>query len=616
MQFELMPLGDRAIVLRLSQNKGTEEWRAMAAAAAIVEREASTWIVDAVPAYDTLTVIYDPLRLLAVAERQNGETAYRMAEWLLSDLIGSRTGKDDWDREQPFQTIQIPVRYGDEYGPDLEEAAERSGLSAQQFIEHHAAAPYTVAMIGFMPGFPYLSGLPEQLAQPRKAVPRAAVPAGSVGIAGGQTGIYPQSTPGGWQLIGRTSVKLYDINREPPVLLKAGDHVHFVPVDRLEEEVETAAAGNVIVEKHLGLDEGTDSVIVEKRLGLDEGTDSVIAEKHLGPDEDAPAPFVAIERPGMWTAIQHTGEAGLRAYGIPAGGAMDRYALRVANLLTGNEPSAAGLELTLAGPELVFGADQLIAICGAPMSPTIDGEELPMWRPIWIRSGAVLRFGHASSGCRAYVAAAGGLEARRANVGRRLAAGDRVPMQGGAELSSWAAAWAAALAEKAGSRNWAAACWFAQPSAYGGGASEDGIVLRAMPGSEYGQFSEAARELFFRERYRVAPASNRMGCRLEGAPLERTARAELLSHGVTPGTVQVPQGGAPIVLAADCQTTGGYPKIAHVANVDMPLLAQARPGDWLTFKHITLEEAQQLDLEVERELQLLAASIRSRLPLA
>ncbi|WP_081735254.1 5-oxoprolinase subunit PxpB [Paenibacillus gorillae] len=584
MQFELLPLGDRAIVLRLAQNKGTEGWRAMAAAAAIVEREASSWIVDAVPAYDTLTVIYDPLRLLAMANQLDEESAYQMAERLLSELIGSRTGKDDWDREQPLQAIQIPVCYGGEYGPDLEEAAERSGLSARQFIEHHAAAPYTVAMIGFMPGFPYLSGLPEELTQPRKAVPRAAVPAGSVGIAGGQTGIYPQSTPGGWQLIGRTSVKLYDIDREPPVLLKAGDHVHFVPVDRLEEEDEAAAAG------------------------------SLIAEKQLGPDGGIQAPFVSIKRPGMWTAIQHTGEAGLRAYGIPAGGAMDRYALRVANLLAGNEPSAAGLELTLAGPELVFGADQLIAICGAPMSPTIDGEELPMWRPLWVRSGAVLRFGHASSGCRAYVAAAGGLEARRASIGRRLAAGDRVPMQGGAELSRWAAAWAAALAEKAGSRNWAAASWFAQPSVYGGGASEDGIVLRAMPGSEYGQFSEAARELFFRERYRVAPASNRMGCRLEGTPLERTVRAELLSHGVTPGTVQVPQGGAPIVLAADCQTTGGYPKIAHVATADMPLLAQARPGDWLTFKRITLEEAQLLDLEVERELKLLTASIRSRLP--
>ncbi|GGG77685.1 5-oxoprolinase subunit PxpB [Paenibacillus radicis (ex Gao et al. 2016)] len=583
MQYELLPLGDRAIVLRLSQNKGTEEWRAMAAVAAAVEREASTWIMDAVPAYDTVTVIYDPSRLLALANPLEGETAYSLAERLLHKLIDSRTGSD-WNREHPFQTIEIPVCYGGEHGPDLKEAAERSGLSAQQFVERHAAAPYTVAMIGFMPGFPYLSGLPEQLAQPRKAVPRAAVPAGSVGIAGGQTGIYPQSTPGGWQLIGRTAVKLYDIDREPPVLLKAGDRVRFVPADRLEEEEKAADNGEILMKQ-------------------DE-----LAESDF-------RPFAAIERPGMWTAIQHGGEAGLRAYGIPAGGAMDRYALRVANLLVGNDTSAAGLELTLAGPELVFSADQLITICGAPMSPTIDGEELPMWRPVWVRSGAVLRFGHASSGCRAYVAAAGGLEGRRATVGRRLAAGDRVPMQGGAELSRWAAAWAAALAEKAGSRNWAAASWFAQPSVYGGGASEAGIVLRAMPGSEYGQFSEAARELFFRERYRVAPASNRMGCRLEGAPLERLARGELLSHGVTPGTVQVPQGGAPIVLAADCQTTGGYPKIAHVATIDMPLLAQARPGDWLTFKRITLEEAQLLDLEGERELQLLAASIRSRLPL-
>ncbi|WP_435169984.1 biotin-dependent carboxyltransferase family protein [Paenibacillus glycanilyticus] len=346
-------------------------------------------------------------------------------------------------------------------------------------------------------------------------------------------------------------------------------------------------------------------------------------------------------KPGLSTTIQDLGREGYRSSGIAAGGAMDRYALRMANLLVGNEEGEAGLEVTLVGPELRVDTDLLISVCGAYLEPTIDGEELPMWRPVFVPRGAVLRFGRAVSGCRAYVAAAGGFgvprelgsrstDARAALgglAGRRLAAGDALPCgaaHGAAAPSRWAAAWAAALSrqgeasaakapEGAGRRlPWAAAPWFAPPGAYGG--DEDGIVLRAMPGSEHGQFSAAAREAFFRERYAIAPASDRMGCRLIGTPLARESRAELLSHGVTPGAVQVPPGGGPIILAADCQTTGGYPKIAHVATVDMPLLAQAKPGDTIRFQPVTLDEAQRLDRQREQDIRYLAAAIRSRQP--
>ncbi|WP_167194898.1 biotin-dependent carboxyltransferase family protein [Paenibacillus sp. BK720] len=351
---------------------------------------------------------------------------------------------------------------------------------------------------------------------------------------------------------------------------------------------------------------------------------------------------IKVLRPGLLTTIQDLGRDGYRSSGIAAGGAMDRYALRMANLLVGNEEGEAGLEVTLVGPELEAGTDLLLSVCGAYLEPTIDGEELPMWRPVFVPRGAVLRFGRAVSGCRAYVAAAGGFgvprelgsrstDARAALgglAGRRLAAGDALPCgaaQGAAAPSRWAAAWATALArqgeaaasapEGAGRRlPWAAAPWFAPPGAYGGGDGEDGIVLRAMPGSEHGQFSAAAREALYRERYTVAPASDRMGCRLTGTPLARESRAELLSHGVTPGAVQVPPGGGPIILAADCQTTGGYPKIAHVATVDMPLLAQAKPGDTIRFQPVTLGEAQRLDRKREQDIRYLAAAIRSRQP--
>ncbi|WP_028562082.1 biotin-dependent carboxyltransferase family protein [Paenibacillus pinihumi] len=338
---------------------------------------------------------------------------------------------------------------------------------------------------------------------------------------------------------------------------------------------------------------------------------------------------LTVLEPGFYTTIQDLGRPGLRHAGLGAGGAMDSYALRVANLLTGNDPQAAGLELTLSGPVLRAEQDMLVAITGADMGPRIEGGmELPMWRPVWLAAGTVVRLGRAAAGCRAYLAVAGGilvppqLGGRGTDVrariggldGRPLAAGDAIPCMAAGDLPPPAAALAARLRQRALAegrrRMMAAPRWFAPPRAYGG-AGTDGIVLRAMPGAESGQFSEAARTALYREPFRVAPASDRMGLRLSGPMLERTTRAELLSHGVAPGTVQVPPGGSPIVLAADCQTTGGYPKLAQVAYADLPLLAQARPGDIIRFQPVALAEAQRLDLAREQELSVLAAGIKA-----
>ena len=139
------------------------------------------------------------------------------------------TLRDPQTLEPDSRYIEIPVTYGGEAGPDLAEVARHSGLSDKQVVELHASVDYVVWFIGFQPGFPYLGSLPEQLHTPRRAEPRLLVPAGSVGIGGSQTGIYPLSTPGGWQLIGRTSVSLFDPKREEPILLRAGDTVRFVP---------------------------------------------------------------------------------------------------------------------------------------------------------------------------------------------------------------------------------------------------------------------------------------------------------------------------------------------------------------------------------------------------
>ena len=221
-----------------------------------------------------------------------------------------------------------------------------------------------------------------------------------------------------------------------------------------------------------------------------------------------------MKKPGLFTTVQDLGRPGWRKDGIPEGGAMDRYALRMANMLVGNEQGAAGLELTLVGPDMTAERDLLIAVCGAYMSPLIDGEELPMWRPVWVAAGARITFGAALSGCRAYIAVAGGIAALPAlgsrstdtrirlggAGGRALQAGDALPCGGASAPAAapapsgaaaawppWAAAWRAQLAARAaaqpeGRRSFAAPGWFAPPLAYGGGA-HTGIRLRVMPGA-------------------------------------------------------------------------------------------------------------------------------------
>lgn len=332
--------------------------------------------------------------------------------------------------------------------------------------------------------------------------------------------------------------------------------------------------------------------------------------------------FVVV-KPGLLTTVQDLGRPGLQRQGIPVGGAMDRHALRVANLLVGNDEGAAGLELTLVGPTLTISGDALIAVCGADLAARLDGCELPLWRPVLARAGSTLAFGAAKSGCRAYVAVAGGVAVppalggrgtyMRAGLGgvdgRALAAGDRVPA--GAP-SGLARGCIAALRERApsGSAPPGAAAWHAAPRA---AAAAGPAVLRALPGSEHAAFAAASQAALFAAdaAFTVSPASDRMGYRLIGGlALALAAPLEMASHAVTPGTVQVPPSGDPIVLMADCQTTGGYPKIAQVAAVDLPVLAQRKPGDRVAFRQISLEEAHRLYIAQEQELSLLKAAIK------
>ncbi|MEP6495149.1 MAG: biotin-dependent carboxyltransferase family protein [bacterium] len=312
---------------------------------------------------------------------------------------------------------------------------------------------------------------------------------------------------------------------------------------------------------------------------------------------------------GLQTTVQDLGRAGHQSTGVPVGGAMDQLALRIGNMLVGNEDGAAALEASLIGPAIAFDQDALIALTGADLDASINGTPVAAWHPIFVTRGATLRFGQPRIGCHAYVAVAGGVDVPivfgsrstylRAQFGgfegRALRSGDLVQVGAASPLSERIAG---SLRESDAVP--AVARWSLGGSLrprYG-----DDPTARLIAGAHIGNLSDDARERFFGATFRVSSSSDRMGYRLDGVELALAAPVELLSEAVVFGTVQLPPGGAPIVLMADRQTTGGYPRIGEVISVDLPLIAQLKPGDRLRFRLVSLDDAQGLYLEREQEL--------------
>jgi antagonist of KipI len=312
-----------------------------------------------------------------------------------------------------------------------------------------------------------------------------------------------------------------------------------------------------------------------------------------------------VTRAGLLATVQDLGRSGLQHLAIGPGGAIDPVAHRIANALVGNGPDAATLEIALAGPEFMCEAEVLVALHGARFDAELDGAPLPSSRPVLVSAGARLRVGRAIEGAFGYLAVAGGiavpavLGSRSTHLaaafggldGRPLGAGSVVP------LAPDAAALGRARFARAAQRgatvavgaHGASVRWFAPPLTL---PASDPLVVRVVDGVHAELFDAPSRQALLRERWRVAAESNRMGYRLTGPKLALAAPREIVSQPVGPGTVQVPAGGQPIVLMADRQTTGGYPRIAEVIAADLARLAQAVPGRaTVRFDRITLEAA-------------------------
>lgn len=544
----LTPLGDSAVVLASDEPLDDAGLARMRACAAAIAREAPAGVLDVFPAFGSVAVFFDVAQI-------------RSYSLLCAELraIAAATAKSA--SPEPPRTVKIPVCYGGEFGPDLAEVATHAAAPAEEVIRLHSAADYQVHAIGFMPGFAYLGGLPRQLHTPRRATPRAKVPAGAVGIGGSHTGVYPRSTPGGWNLIGRTPLRLFDPTAREPALLRAGDRVKFTPISPAEFARTSPAP-----------------LSGAAAVGLPVGADRAIT----------------VLKPGMLTTVQDLGWRGRRALGVPLGGAADAFALRLANLLVGNAEDLAALECTLVGPTLRFEHEALIALCGARFGDLAPNQ------PIRVAAGETINLGAARGGCRGYLAVAGGFEVApvlnsrstylRAEFGgfegRALREGDRLPV-GGVDrhpVGRWH------IDERI------TPAYSAEPT------------LRIVRGAQAAEFSRD----FFSTSYRVTPQSDRMGVRLAGPPLARQTGEELSSAPVAPGTVQIPPDGQPIILTAEAQTLGGYPQIAHVISVDLPLVAQLRAGNAVRFQEVTLTEAHERALAREHALALLREGLAAK----
>jgi biotin-dependent carboxylase-like uncharacterized protein len=431
---------------------------------------------------------------------------------------------------------ELPVHFD---GADLDEVAGTLDVPPGRVVDLVVAAELEVAFVGFAPGFPYLTGLPAELAAlPRRATPRTSVPAGSVAVAGGFAAVYPRATPGGWNLLGRTGVSLFDPLRSPHSRVAPGDRVRFV------------VAGDTI------------TLPPEEPPGT------------RAPLGAGAGPALEVLGVGLLDLVQDAGRAGVARIGVPRAGAADPRALASVNLLLGNDPGAAVVEVTGTGPTVRVVGDGYVAVVG-PAAGTVevrvDGRPVADGSVVAAGDGQVVTVGRVTGGLRAYLGVAGGLAtpellgSRSSDVLSGLGIG---PLRVGDRLARGMPGRVRGRLERPP----------AGPAGTGGG-----VTLRVVPGPHArgpgGSGDERFRQLVATD-WRVGDAVDRVGVRLgPGAGPGVAPGGPVASTPMVAGAVQVPPDGRPIVLLTDHATVGGYPVVACVISADLPRLGQLAPGD-------------------------------------
>lgn len=498
-----------------------------------LETAALPGVLELVPAARTVLVRFDPAR-----------TSARALEAAIRGLDLSSGGEDD------ARTVTIDVRYD---GEDLAEVADLLGVSPAEVVTRHQRARWQVAFSGFAPGFGYLAGDDPLFDVPRRSNPRTRVPVGSVGLAGEFTGVYPRSSPGGWQLIGRTDAPLWDLDRDPPALFVPGTLVTFREADR--EMV---------------------------RVGGDDEQAAGAGEPDIGPDSTTASAdhSLTVVQPGLQLLVEDLGRPGFASMGVSSAGAADRAALREANRLVGNAEDTAALE-SLGGVVLDVTGDGVAAITGAEGSITLTGANGDVHRPgvgeaFSLVDGDRLEIGASERGIRRYLSVRGGIDVA---VALGSASSDTLAHLGPEALTA---------GDTIGLHGPANAPFLVDPGPrLGEGrhlpAPGEVVELTVTLGPRDDWFTSAGVATLFDQEWTVTHESDRVGLRLSGqVPLERARTGELPSEGAVTGALQVPPNGQPVLFGPDHPLTGGYPIIGSVDDTD--LAAQLAPGVRIRFR--------------------------------
>ncbi len=518
---EIRRLGDHALLVGVPDPRAARRLTRALTAARL------EGVAEVVGGLATVMVAFDPMA---------GDVGARRP--VLAHLMEETLGQPDDDEDGGAALLEIPCTFD---GPDLAEVATLATCTPEEVVAMVTARPLTVEVVGFSPGFAYLTGLPAALRHvPRRARPRPSVPAGSVALANGHAAVYPSASPGGWQLIGHTDEPLFTPWAPPYARLTPGDRVRFVKA--------TTATGH---------DTGRPTSSAAPIPGAE------------APPSGA-RPVFEVEEPGLRSVLQDGGRKGVAALGVPAAGPADPDSFRLANELVGNPAGACALEITARGPTLRCLSQSFVAVVGGSPDLRLDGRPLAPGRVVPVTAGQRLLVGPVRGGFRCYVAMAGGF------VGPTLLgsySSDQLAGLGPGPIMRGAQLWGAAMEPPLGDH--------LRVGAPGGAAPGEPVALRVVPGPHHERFAPGTFTTLASRRFTVEGASNRVGLRLRRdprTPALSAAPGELDSQGMVTGAVQVPPDGEPVILLTDHATLGGYPVVAVVAAVDHGVLGQCAPG--------------------------------------
>lgn len=441
------------------------------------------------------------------------------------------------------QTVEIPVYYD---GEDLGDVAELLGMSQAEVIERHTGQDYIVAFTGFAPGFAYLAEGDPALHVPRRKSPRTVVPVGSVALAGEFSGVYPKNSPGGWQLIGRTPIAMFDLNRQPAALLQPGFRVRFRDI-----------AKGAIVSVPAAI------TLSEKAENRDNAAFEVISA-------------------GLPVLYQDLGRIGQSGLGVSEAGAVDAGSFKLANRLVGNRVNAPALEISPAIFSFKVKQPAVIALTGAPAPIEIRSASGAKSRPfhnnpIALDAGDVVTIKPASEGTRSYLSVRGGFDVAPVleSVSRdTLAQIGPDPIKAGDQLSISGKFISGAVEPRAETQG-------SLPK------SGETVVIDVVLGPRTDWFTQQAIENLAAQEWLVTPQSSRVGIRLEGEALTREVTSELPSEATLHGAIQVPASGQPVLFLNDHPLTGGYPVIGNVAKYHLDLAGQVPSGARIRFNPIS-----------------------------